>query len=197
MSDDLIALEVKARNAHIDVEVAHGKALARALDAGDALREIVRRGLVAHGQRTTLYARTGISTRVGQIYIRLAEHRALIEEANTNRDSCLTITAAVRLISKGDRNPKRSRTSPEAAAKAAAVKAAKPEAPLPDFSGMTNADWTRALEALGLDRFFEVMPEDWRGPIQDRSVALFKSKQPKKQLWSPKPSQPRHHTHIH
>jgi hypothetical protein len=34
MSDDLIALEAKAIRAHLDVEIAHGKALDRALEAG-------------------------------------------------------------------------------------------------------------------------------------------------------------------
>ncbi len=176
-SEDLIALEAKATIAHNDVERAQNDALDHALKAGAILLEIVNRGLVKRGQREALYARTCNTTRTGQTYVRLAEHRDLLEQ--TRRGSApLSINTALRLISKSEAEtkpkPERTRTSPKAAT---TVKTEKPEAPLPDFSAMSNADWTRALdEALGIDRFYEVVPKHWLPALGKRMLALEKSK---------------------
>jgi hypothetical protein len=182
MSDELTRLEAKVTNALIAVESAHGTALDRALEAGDVLREIVRRQLVRYGDREALYARTCGSVRVGQNCVQLSEGRAVIEAENTNRDSCLTITAALRLVRKSDTKPKRTSTSkPEAAAKVAEAKATKPEKSLPDFSKMSDADLTAGLERIGFARLLKVLPKGWHAQLNDHALAMTKSKFPKVQ----------------
>src|ERR1700730_4662457 len=118
MSDELTVLEAKARNAHLDVEIAHDNALDHALKAGDFLLDIIRRRLVSHGQKQALYAKTCDSKRTAEVYIRLASHRALLVEARQMRSGAarLSIREALRIIDRSDSNPKRrSRTSkPEA-----------------------------------------------------------------------------------
>jgi hypothetical protein len=179
MSDELTVLEAKVSAAHLAVEIAHDSTLDHALKAGDGLLEIIRRDLVKHGQRKALFARTCGASRTGQTYVQLAEHRELLEQTRLG-SARLSIAAALRLIRKGDIKPeRRTRTSkPEAAAKTAEVKAAKPESAAPDFSGMTDQDWTAALEAIGIDRFLRVMPRGWSAPLHDRALAVAKTKLP-------------------
>src|ERR1700738_5187079 len=135
MSDKLTVLVAKAKNAHLDVEIAHDNALEHAMKAGDFLLEILRLSLVPHGQRKTLYAETCGSKSTGEVYTRLASNRALLEERRQSHGTAVQLStrAALRIIDKGDSTPKRSRTSkPEAAAKVAEAKATKPEKSLPD-----------------------------------------------------------------
>jgi hypothetical protein len=179
MSGELTALEAKVTEAHVAVGVAHDKALDHALKAGAGLLEIVRRRLVKHGQRDALYVKTCGASRTGQTYVQLAEHYDLLEQ--TRRGSAgLSIAAALRLIRKGDPKPtKRTRTSkPEAAAKTVEAKAAKPEMSLPDFSKMTDAAWTAALETIGFERLIRVLPKGWHARLNSHALSITKSKLP-------------------
>jgi hypothetical protein len=183
MDDELKALKGKANDAHLAVEIAHDNALDYALKAGDVLLEIFRRDLVQHGQRKALYAETCGSKSTGEVYVRLASHRDLLVESRQTPSSAvrLSIRAALRIIDKGNLKPKRK-----------AAKVVKTgEAPLPDFTSMTDRDWTRTLEALGIDHFLEVMPKDWRPLLGKRMLALVESKKPK-----PKPKKHRLATDI-
>ena len=100
-SRHLAALAEKVRNADQRARLSMSHALDAALDAGDAL--IAARRLVAHGGWADwLGQHCGVSIRMANNYIRLAENRALID-ANRKRVSEMSIRAALKLLT-----PKRS-----------------------------------------------------------------------------------------
>jgi hypothetical protein len=176
---DIITLEAKVRAAHLAVETAHGTALDRALEAGDVLLEIFRRNLAKHGERKALYVKTCGSNRTGQIYVRLAEHRPLLE-ANTQSLRVSTITAALRLISKNDLKPARPKSDPkpDRDPKLGRTNTTKSESATPDCSRMTDADWTAALEVLGFERLLQVLPKGWHARLNSHALSITKSKLP-------------------
>lgn len=101
MDKELAALAEKVRNADTRARLSMSHALNAALDAGDAL--IAARRLVAHGGWADwLDQHCGVSVRMANNYIRLAENRTLID-ANQKRVSEMSIRAALKLLT-----PKRS-----------------------------------------------------------------------------------------
>jgi hypothetical protein len=75
----LNTLKQSARKAHLAIIDGEKDNLSLAMAAGDRLREIIDRKLVGHGQRKALFTETCDSVRTAQVYIQLAEGRALIE----------------------------------------------------------------------------------------------------------------------
>jgi hypothetical protein len=145
-----------------------------AMKAGDALIEIVSRKLIKHGQRTALYARTCGSIRTGQIYVLLAEHRALIE-SNAQRSAFLSIAGALRLIRKHNGT-----TKPKPATKASSSVYASA------FGKLSNTEKTAALAEIGFAAVWQVLPRDFYPQIESRlATALFnraKAAQPNTKL---------------
>jgi hypothetical protein len=95
--NDIAAMEMRIRSARSAVEAAYDNTLYRAMEVGDVLLEIIRRGLIKHGQRKALFVRACGSNSTGQVYTRLARHRALLE-SNDQGPTRLSINAALRLI---------------------------------------------------------------------------------------------------
>ena len=92
---DLVSIADRANQAHRDCELAYGSALAYAFDAGAALLEA--KSQLHHGQWLPwLEEHIEFEERVAQRYMRLAEHREIL---NTKDTSDLGIEAALKMIS--------------------------------------------------------------------------------------------------
>jgi hypothetical protein len=95
------------------IQAAEGEACHLAIDVGDALAPI--RKTIGRGRWLGFLKACGLSARVAQIRLQLAANRSVIEAANANRDSHLSIAEALALI-----RPKKSEsTSAEATGSAA------------------------------------------------------------------------------
>jgi hypothetical protein len=137
---------------HKAVQDAGLTALGHALDAGDALLEILDRKLVRHGQKSELFRRTCSSARTGREYVMLARHRTLIEQiGRTSAD--LSIAAALKMIRQA-KGTSRTKTKSNRTGIA--------------MTNLTDEQLTEALTAIGFDRFNKVMPRDWVPQLERR-----------------------------
>ncbi len=150
----LEAMERAACAAHASVVKSVSGMLEHGMRAGDILSDILRRKLVAHGDKKALFERTCGSQRVGQLYVQLAENRPLIDAANAKCDSQLTITDALRLIRKP--NPKNSN------------KPGKPDKPPKSLSGWVDDELSTALDKLGPERLLQVAAPTFRQQLEAR-----------------------------
>jgi hypothetical protein len=109
-SKHLAALAEKVRNADKRVRLSMSHALDAALAAGVAL--IAARPLIAHGSWAIwLDQHCGVSERMANNYIRLADNRALID-ANRKHVSEMSIRAALKLLTKRSEQRVRKTKSP-------------------------------------------------------------------------------------
>jgi hypothetical protein len=150
----LNALKQEARKAHHAATFAEKSALRFAMEAGDHLLEILNRKLVGHGQKKTLFEEVCDSVRTAQVYIQLAEGRALIEaEANAQRAAPLSIREALKLLQqhanppepKDDGTP----TPPKPKAKPAITIAA--------WQAMAPEERTKLLDDIGREQLCKAM----------------------------------------
>ena len=102
-TDTIAALLRQAREAHEAISHGDDRALARALDAGDAL--IAAKAKVAHGEWQPALKSTGIPQSTARLYMQLARERARIEAAG-----CTSIRQA-RILLAGTK-PKAARRRP-------------------------------------------------------------------------------------
>jgi hypothetical protein len=145
-------LERVASAAHASATKCVGGMLEHGMRAGDILIDIMRRKLVAHGDKKRLFERTCGSQRAGQLYVQLAENRSRITAAaNANRDSHLSIADALRLI----RKPKPKDSD-------------KPDKPLKSLSRWTNDELSEALNVLGPDRLLQAAAPAFRHQLGTR-----------------------------
>jgi len=125
-------------------------ALHHDLDAGDALIA-AQRQVVAPGWKRWLKSNCFLSVRTAMLYMQLARHREEIE-AEIGRVGDLSLRAAVRLISKP---------------------ADKPDKPKrPDPHKAADAELTKWLAAMGMNKFLRIMPPDWRPQLARRVAGL-------------------------
>ena len=128
-------------------------ALHHDLDGGDALIE-AQRQVVAPNWKCWLKNNCFLSVRTAMLYMQLARHREEIE-AEIRRVGDLSLRAAVRLISKPVDKPD------------------KPKRPDPHKAA--DAELTKWLAAMGLNKFLHIMPSDWRPQLARRVAGLTKN----------------------
>jgi hypothetical protein len=154
---NLNTLEQTVVTAHTSVTRLEGSALAHAMDAGDALIEILHRKLVRHGRRGGLYVRTCGSKRTAQVYVLLAQNRALLE-SNAQSSAHLSIAAALKLIR-------------QAKGTSRSEKAKPPKTGLMTvWNAATPAEQTALLADIGFDAFLKIMPPEWIVKFESRSA---------------------------
>src|SRR5689334_5371519 len=93
----LNSLMEAAHTEHLAIISAGKDSVARAMNAGDRLLEIIERKLIHRGQRRTLFKQVCGSTRTGEIYVQLAKARALIE-GNAQSSALFSIDAALKFL---------------------------------------------------------------------------------------------------
>lgn len=98
-TDPVAELLARARDAHDAIRVDDATALARALDAGDALIEAKAR--VGRGEWSERLAQTGIPPSTARLYMRLARNRARIMAAG-----CTSIRQARELLTERTAPPR-------------------------------------------------------------------------------------------
>jgi|SRR5262249_35876379 len=129
--------------------------LIHAFAVGEALNKAKK--LVGHGNwQAWVDAECGLSSRSTRAYMRLANHRALLER-NWQRAADLSIRAALRLIGTGMTMRKR---VPASALKVASWKAAALGERAAFVGGIPLTEWLAA------------MPASWRSDIVDRIDGL-------------------------
>jgi hypothetical protein len=170
--DDLRALAVVAREAHIAVGKAAATALEHAMRAGDAL--LAARPKVAHGGWAHwLHRNCDVSERMANNYMRLAEGRAQIE-ANRKRVSDLSVRGALTLIkAPTEPSPATSCTSlskPSSGPKSKSSAVSKWDAVPKLMEAWNAADLEgrcRFINAIGLTGLVAAVPAAWREQLAE------------------------------
>ena len=155
---------VEAECAHEDVAHALGRALERAMKAGDIL--LAARELAPPGRwEYYLRERTTISERTARVYCQLAKNRAVLEERQSSAArGYLSIAEALKIL-KQLAEPTVRQKKP---AKPATGTVAELVALLRKAS---DAEVTEALTVYGFDAFLKVMPNSWRPQLARRARA--------------------------
>jgi hypothetical protein len=135
----------RVRQIEVEIETAEGEACRLAMDVGDVLAPIKR--TIGHGRWLPFLKNCSLSARVAQIRMQLAGARSVIEAANANRQSHLSVAEALKLI----RPKKTSSKQPHAKPKAAPVAAMTIADVLEFLSKASWADKRRVAAALAQD----------------------------------------------
>jgi len=129
--------------------------LAHAMAVGDALNQAKK--LVGHGNWLHwLAAETSLSERTARAYMRLANHREVVE-AKRQRAADLSVRAALRVIGTGQTCRRRNPASPLSPA---------------DWRAASIADRENFVGAIPLTQWLQVIPPAWRLEIIDRVDGL-------------------------
>jgi hypothetical protein len=155
---------IEAEYAHEDVAKALGRALERAMKAGDYL--LAARKLAPPGQwEHYLALRTSISERTARVYCQLAKNRAVLEERQSSAArGYLSIAEALKILKElveptvRQKKPAKPATGTVAELVALLRKA-------------SDAEVTEALTVYGFDAFLKVMPNSWRPQLARRARA--------------------------
>jgi len=152
---NLATLGVTVRAELVAVSRATTEMLTHAFAVGDALNQAKK--LAGHGNWLHwLAAECGLSDRTANAYMRLANHREVLE-ANPQRAADLSVRAALRIIGKGTTLRKR---GPASALKSTDWRAAS----VPERAAFVND--------IPLIEWLEAMPASWRFKIIDRVDGL-------------------------
>jgi hypothetical protein len=176
-SSSLIDLAEAIRALHQDVCDHMRSALRIALDAGDALNwakdRVSAGGWIAW--RTENCSK--LSKKTDEVYRRLADHRAVIEQA-LERDPDLSIRDALKLIGILDDDPNLSIEDALKLIREPKPKASKSNSePVDHWGALSPEAKTAGLERDGLETFLGYAPLRWRDDLADRVARVDKGRE--------------------
>lgn len=148
---------------HVNVREAEGSALEPAMRGGDALIQVKNRKLIRHNKWEDYCRETCGSERTAQVYMQLARHRSMLEEAKAQSSALLTIHEALTLIrkAKGTGKPKGSSIGRKDHSASASR----------SFDGWTDDEIRNALASLGYTHFRKVIPVRFRQLLEAHAGA--------------------------